>query len=1358
MNTRIKRISSFLLALALLSFWHTAATPPASADPNVLIDLTGQCPGGVGDVAALVGAINTANGNGAGSDTIQLAAGCVYTLTAVDNTTTLGRNGLPVVTTAIIIQGNGSTIQRSAATDFRLLAIDTPGNLSLFDLNLTGGLARGNNGTNGRDAGGGGGGAGMGGAILLYDGTLSLERVALYGNEGRGGNGGAGGGATTPDVPGVGGDGSPAVATLRGGDGVVYGGGAGNASIFGGGGGGGACVCGGNGGAGGTSIYGGNGAAGNGTGGASGSAGGGAGGGGAIFVYNGTLNLSQTTFYNNLVAGGTRGSASAQHGKSAGAALFNYQGQVTATNVSFAQNTAGITGQTGFAGSLFNYQGQITTYNVTFGSNTIMGSQTNGQNIYNDLAGATLTLNNTIVAGANSGLVNAAGTLDVANRNNLIQTGYAGAGVVIADPLLGAWQDNGGLFPTQGLLMGSPAIDAGDNGRTNGATVDLRGFNRIAFGGVSTTVDMGAYELLDTDILVSAVGNPVIDDGEVYDYGNTVKGTPVIRTFTIANEATAVGTLIIDPDSALLTGTGFSLVNPANPFGGVTTLAPGQSTAVQIRADATADGQQNGNFSFRHNGAPELVPYDIGLTIETNTPEIEVSSNNVAVISGVSVVNFGLTTAGVPLTQTFVVTNTEQPTLVLSNPVVPANFTLLTPFPINLAPGQTTTFQIRFNAPAAPGSYIAPFSFETNDETENPFTFQVQGNVDAPPDPNIIGDAMRLSDMGGLGSTNFYGLSPDVAYNATTNRFLVVWEGTEVQNRSEIYGQFIDAATGAEVGTNDFLIMAAIDTNQTLRGPAVVWNSTRNEFLVVAYGDVTLNDRNEIYAQRLDGATGALVGNARFLVTDNLGGAGAAYDASRPDVAYNATADEYFVAWEKDKDTDNAIEIWGRRIQGNRALGDGIGNDIRLSDMGDSDTDASFDARYAKVVWNSVRNEYLVVWGGNDQGMAPFETEIFGQRVSAAGAEIGTNDFRISQAGTDGNDLYSSTTPAVTFNPTHDEYFVVWQGWPGGVLADNEGEIFGQRVSGAGAEVGTNDLRLSDVGPDGSTNYAPYSPAVVYGAYYDEYVVTWYGGDDVGTLALFEQEVFLQRVAGDRILGDEVGLNDVRLSRMGPDGNTSYNVGSPKIEVGGATSELFVVWQANSDEAGMVANEYEIFARRYQPPLSLKCGAVANQPYVFHQTTLPMTVMLTNLGTIDCLAVVPTAANHPNATSNLQTGRYWTITAENSAGNPATGFTANITLSTNGFAPTANDKVCRYTGVGQVWDCAMSSFTGTTITRNGVTQFSDWAVGQAVGPTAVTLQTVGQTPITSISFVFWFVLLLGMTGVIWLAGLFKSQD
>ncbi len=47
--------------------------------------------------------------------------------------------------------------------------------------------------------------------------------------------------------------------------------------------------------------------------------------------------------------------------------------------------------------------------------------------------------------------------------------------------------------------------------------------------------------------------------------------------------------------------------------------------------------------------------------------------------------------------------------------------------------------------------------------------------------------------------------------------------------------------------------------------------------------------------------------------------------------------------------------------------------------------------------------------------------------------------------------------------------------------------------------------------------------------------------------------------------------------------------------------------------------------------------------------------------------------------------------------------------------------VCRYTGSGQVWDCARSSATSDSITRAGVTGFSDWAVGNNVGPTAVQL-------------------------------------
>ncbi len=55
----------------------------------------------------------------------------------------------------------------------------------------------------------------------------------------------------------------------------------------------------------------------------------------------------------------------------------------------------------------------------------------------------------------------------------------------------------------------------------------------------------------------------------------------------------------------------------------------------------------------------------------------------------------------------------------------------------------------------------------------------------------------------------------------------------------------------------------------------------------------------------------------------------------------------------------------------------------------------------------------------------------------------------------------------------------------------------------------------------------------------------------------------------------------------------------------------------------------------------------------------------------------------------------------------------DLTLPVPGFTPDENARVCRDLGSGMNWDCAMSSYTADTITRNGVTQLSDWAVSKA---------------------------------------------
>src|SRR5512139_1318560 len=72
-------------------------------------------------VAYLIYKINQANSTPATTDTIDLPNGCVYTLTGIDNQTE-GNNGLPVIISPVIINGNDSTIQRdpNSQQKFRL--------------------------------------------------------------------------------------------------------------------------------------------------------------------------------------------------------------------------------------------------------------------------------------------------------------------------------------------------------------------------------------------------------------------------------------------------------------------------------------------------------------------------------------------------------------------------------------------------------------------------------------------------------------------------------------------------------------------------------------------------------------------------------------------------------------------------------------------------------------------------------------------------------------------------------------------------------------------------------------------------------------------------------------------------------------------------------------------------------------------------------------------------------------------------------------------------------------------------------------------------------------------------------------
>jgi uncharacterized repeat protein (TIGR02543 family) len=207
---------------------------------------TAACSGAAGDAASLVSAITSANST-AGPDTVSLGQGCDYSLTAVNNYW-YGPDGLPAITSNITIEGNGATIERSAAMGtptFRLFYVAADpanpntfsyvvpagtasggGQLTLLDLTLTGGLAKGG------DSNGGGGGAGFGGAVF-NQGIVVIARSALTANLAQGGSS-----INTSAGSSGGGIGSNATFTAGGGFGPgVFGGGTGGAGAGGGGGG-----------------------------------------------------------------------------------------------------------------------------------------------------------------------------------------------------------------------------------------------------------------------------------------------------------------------------------------------------------------------------------------------------------------------------------------------------------------------------------------------------------------------------------------------------------------------------------------------------------------------------------------------------------------------------------------------------------------------------------------------------------------------------------------------------------------------------------------------------------------------------------------------------------------------------------------------------------------------------------------------------------------------------------------------------------------------------------------------------------------------------------------------------------------
>ena len=112
------------------------------------------------------------------------------------------------------------------------------------------------------------------------------------------------------------------------------------------------------------------------------------------------------------------------------------------------------------------------------------------------------------------------------------------------------------------------------------------------------------------------------------------------------------------------------------------------------------------------------------------------------------------------------------------------------------------------------------------------------------------------------------------------------------------------------------------------------------------------------------------------------------------------------------------------------------------------------------------------------------------------------------------------------------------------------------------------------------------------------------------------------------------------------------------------------------------------------------------------------------MDTLTSVQVVRYPIHHPHANGCppspggvcQATLKYWEL--------HATGAGYSLSLTLPWTTPDDQDKICFWTGSGQDWDCTMTSYgnPANTITRSGITELSDWAVGSNYAPTAITLE------------------------------------
>lgn len=265
----------------------------------------------------------------------------------------------------------------------------------------------------------------------------------------------------------------------------------------------------------------------------------------------------------------------------------------------------------------------------------------------------------------------------------------------------------------------------------------------------------------------------------------------------------------------------------------------------------------------------------------------------------------------------------------------------------NYSPKKSLAPEVACNTQTGECLVVWEFAYEEN--VDHDIIARRVGNNGVPVGNEIIITASRD-----------YETSPSVAYNPSTDEWLVVWDRAyDVHNR-DIEAAVLDASGSVQAR---FTVASGLDDQAN---PSVAYGSNYGEYLAV-WEDLTYTSENlNLVAQRVT-SDGSLVGGVIPITTWE-------YEQVNPELDYNPDLDEFMVVWEDHHWAWGATaDIYGQRVS---ADGTSVGGNFGIS-WEDGNRRLNPDIAYKPETL-----EYLVTW---EYEYTPSDHDVYQRRVSGDG-------------------------------------------------------------------------------------------------------------------------------------------------------------------------------------------------------------------------------------------------------------------------------------------------------------------------------------------------------------------------------------